>query len=205
MKIFVFDTETTGFIDKREFDLTKQPYIIQFAGILGELKNWRWTEISRINEMIKPPISIPYASSQVHHLYDIDVRDKEDFQAQVEKFLPYINDADVIVGHNIEYDESMFRLEMRRLGRIYDYKPQQSICTMYSSRDFCQLAKKMQNSPGYKLPKLGELYHKLFDDYFIGAHDAMVDVEATVKCFIALIEKWVIEIEENDEQVVSLF
>jgi hypothetical protein len=38
MKIFVFDTETTGFIDKKIPDLSAQPYIIQFAGILGELK-----------------------------------------------------------------------------------------------------------------------------------------------------------------------
>jgi hypothetical protein len=31
MKIFVFDTETTGFINKKEFNLNKQPHIIQFA------------------------------------------------------------------------------------------------------------------------------------------------------------------------------
>ena len=37
MKILVFDTETTGFINKKETDLSKQPYIVQFAGIIGEL------------------------------------------------------------------------------------------------------------------------------------------------------------------------
>jgi hypothetical protein len=31
MKIFVFDTETTGFIVKNEKDLDKQPKIVQFA------------------------------------------------------------------------------------------------------------------------------------------------------------------------------
>jgi DNA polymerase III epsilon subunit-like protein len=31
MKIFVFDTETTGFINKKETDLNKQPKIVQFA------------------------------------------------------------------------------------------------------------------------------------------------------------------------------
>jgi DNA polymerase III epsilon subunit-like protein len=31
MKILVFDTETTGFINKKEIDLEKQPKIIQFA------------------------------------------------------------------------------------------------------------------------------------------------------------------------------
>jgi len=34
MKILVFDTETTGFIDKKNPNLDGQPYIIQFAGIL---------------------------------------------------------------------------------------------------------------------------------------------------------------------------
>jgi len=34
MKIFVFDTETTGFINKKDLDLNNQPQIIQFAGIL---------------------------------------------------------------------------------------------------------------------------------------------------------------------------
>jgi DNA polymerase III epsilon subunit-like protein len=32
MKIIVFDTETTGFINKKEIDnLEKQPYLVQFA------------------------------------------------------------------------------------------------------------------------------------------------------------------------------
>jgi len=31
MKIFVFDTETTGFINKKDPDLNNQPQVIQFA------------------------------------------------------------------------------------------------------------------------------------------------------------------------------
>lgn len=205
MKIFVFDTETTGFIDKKEPNLDKQPYIIQFAGIMGELVDGKWTELERVNELVKPPILIPYASSQVHHLYDIDVADKSDFTSQAESFLKYINEADAIVGHNIEYDESMFRLEMKRLWREYDYKPVQSLCTMYTSRDFCKLPKKMLGSPWYKLPKLWELYKTLFWEYFIGAHDAMVDVEATVKCFVELVNKWVIVLEKKQQNTMSLF
>ena len=34
MKILVFDTETTGFIDKKNPSTQGQPFIIQFAGIL---------------------------------------------------------------------------------------------------------------------------------------------------------------------------
>lgn len=205
MKVFVFDTETTWFIDKKIQDLDKQPYIIQFAGILWEIVDGEWKEIKRINELIKPPILIPYGSSQVHHIYDIDVTNKGNFESSVQDFLPYINDCDVIVGHNIEYDESMFRLEMKRLGREYDYKPKQAICTMYTSRDFCKLPKKMIGSPGFKLPKLWELYKTLFGEYFVWAHDAMVDVEATVKCFVELVNKWVIIIEKKDDSMMSLF
>ena len=39
MKIFVFDTETTGFINKKNHNLDAQPKIVQFAGILGSLKD----------------------------------------------------------------------------------------------------------------------------------------------------------------------
>lgn len=205
MKIFVFDTETTGFIDKKQSDLSKQPYIIQFAGILWELQNGKWTEIERINELVKPPVLIPYASSQVHHLYDIDMQGKIDFSKHVDTFLKFINDVDGIVGHNIEYDESMFRLEMKRLGREHDYHPVQSVCTMYSSRDFCKLPKKMVWSPGYKLPKLWELHKILFWEYFSGAHDAMVDVEATLKCFVELVNKGVINIKKKQQNTMSLF
>ena len=87
MKILVFDTETTGFINKKEFDLAKQPYIIQFAGILGELENGKYREIERKNIFIKPPISIPYGASQVHHIYDIDVKDAPEISTQIPDFM----------------------------------------------------------------------------------------------------------------------
>jgi hypothetical protein len=31
VKVFVFDTETTGFFDKKDVSLAKQPRIVQFA------------------------------------------------------------------------------------------------------------------------------------------------------------------------------
>ena len=55
MKILVFDTETTGFINKKEFNLEKQPHIVQFAGIIGEIDQaGNYKEIERINEFINP-------------------------------------------------------------------------------------------------------------------------------------------------------
>jgi DNA polymerase III epsilon subunit-like protein len=53
-----------------------------------------------------------------------------------------INTPDIIIGHNIEYDENMVKLELRRLEMEYLYKPRQVICTMNTSIDFCKLPKR---------------------------------------------------------------
>lgn len=38
----------------------------------------------------------------------------------------------------------------------------------------------------FKAPKLGELYTFLFGDELVGAHDAMVDVQACMACFFEM-------------------
>lgn len=206
MKIFVFDTETTWFINKQEKDLDKQPHIIQFAWIYWDIdENWNFKEEKRMDILINPKIPIPYSSSEVHHIYDIDVKNAPYIEEVIDEILWYINSADAIIWHNIEYDEDMIKLELQRLNRIYDYKPKQVICTMNSTINFCKLPKKNANSSWYKRPKLWELHKKLFNKYFIWAHDAMTDVEATLKCFIELYKLWVIKIENKTENIMTLF
>lgn len=202
MKILVFDTETTWFIDKKNPNLDTQPYIIQFAWIFGELKDGKFIEIKRINQFIKPKISIPYASSQVHHIYDIDVKNAPSIEEYIDDFLSIINESNIIIWHNIEYDEDMIKLELKRLGREFEYRPQQVLCTMKQTVDYCKLP---GNWERFKYPKLWELYKKLFWEYFIWAHDAIVDVEATLKAFLELHKLQVVKIQEKKQQVLSLF
>lgn len=202
MKILVFDTETTGFIDKKESDLSRQPYIIQFAGILWELKNGEYKELWRKNIIINPGIPIPYAASQVHHIYDIDVKDAPSMDKQIDDFMDFLSQADALIGHNIEYDEDMIKLELKRYEKLHLYNPPQIICTMKSTVDFCAIR---WNGERFKYPKLWELYKKLFGEYFIGAHDAMVDVEATLKCFLELEKRQVLQLENKTQEVMSLF
>ena len=202
MKILVFDTETTGFINKKESDLSRQPYIVQFAGILWELTNGIYKEIERKNIFMKPPIPIPYGASQVHHIYDIDVKDAPDIATQIPEFMWFLSEADAIIGHNIEYDEDMIKLELRRHEKLHMYAPNQVICTMKSTVDFCAL---QWNGLRFKYPKLWELHKKLFGEYFSWAHDAMVDVEATLKCFLELEKQWVLALENKQQELMSLF
>lgn len=202
MKIFVFDTETTWFINKKETDLDKQPQIVQFAWILWELRDGTFTEIKRVNIMINPGKPIPFWASQVHHIYDIDVKDAPKIDEVMDEILEYINEPDVIVWHNIEYDESMVKLELKRLKQEYKYNPKQVICTMKTTVDFCAI---QWNGARFKYPKLWELHKKLFDQYFVGAHDAMVDVEATTRSFVKLVNQGIIQLKENKNEVMSLF
>ncbi len=202
MLIFVFDTETTGFIDKKESDLNKQPRIVQFAGILWEIENDKFKEIEKINIMINPWVPIPFGASQVHHIYDIDVQNSPKIDSVIDSILHYLNTPDIIIGHNIEYDDEMIRLELKRLKREFDYRPRQTLCTMKQTVDFCQL---QGNGERYKYPKLWELHKKLFWEYFTGAHDAIVDVEATLKCFIQLNKQWILTIKKQEAQTLSLF
>ncbi|PZM85589.1 hypothetical protein DLH72_01960 [Candidatus Gracilibacteria bacterium] len=201
MKIFVFDTETTGFINKKEANLDMQPKIIQFAGILGEIKDGKFTEEKRINILINPKMPIPFASSKIHHIYDVDVKNAPFIEDKIDEFLDYINKSDVIVGHNIEYDEDMIKIELKRLEKEYMYQPKQVVCTMKTTVDFCAIK---GNGERFKYPKLGELHKKLFEEYFIGAHDALVDVEATARCFTELVNKGIIKIEKKEE-AMTLF
>ncbi len=202
MKIFVYDTETTWFINKKETDLNKQPKIVQFAWILWELNNWEFTELERVDILINPRIPIPFWASQVHHLYDIDVKDAPFIENKIDEFLSYINDSDITIWHNIEYDEDMIKLELRRLEQEYKYQPKQVVCTMKTTVDYCAI---QWNWARFKYPKLWELHKKLFWEYFIWAHDAMVDVEATLRCFVELVKQDVIKVEEKKEEVMSLF
>ncbi len=202
MKIFVFDTETTWFINKKETDLDKQPRIVQFAWILWELHNGTFTEIKRVNILVNPGIPIPFWASQVHHIYDIDVKDAPKIETVMDEILTYINEPDVIVGHNIEYDQDMVKLELKRLKQEYKYNPRQVVCTMKTTVDYCAI---QWNWARFKYPKLGELHKKLFDQYFAGAHDAMVDVEATTRSFVKLVDLDVIQLQKNKNEVMSLF
>lgn len=195
MRIVVWDTETTG-LPVLNGKLAQQPYIIQFAGILGEVdSNGKYRELERKNILIKPPISIPFSSSQVHGIYDRDVADAPPIGEKMDEIIKFLHSVDFVVGHNIEYDEQVLRYELERLWRKGEYMPIANICTMKGSTDYCKLTGR---GFAYKPPKLSELHRFLFNEWFEWAHDAMVDVEATQRSFLELVKRKVIPLQETD-------
>ena len=79
---------------------------------------------------MKPPVSIPFGASQVHGIYDKDVAEKNPIIHHIDEIIRVLNRAEILSGHNIEYDEEILSYELARLGRRGEYVPQSTICTM---------------------------------------------------------------------------
>ena len=200
MKVCVFDTETTGF-PVRDGSIEQQPYIVQFAAIIGEIdENKNYTELERYDFLIKPRVPIPFSASQVHGIYDKDVVDAPYIEEKIDEIMKVLNSVDVVSGHNVSFDEEIIGYELSRLGRNGEYTPAQVICTMRSSTQHCKL---QGRGASFKPPRLAELHKFLFNEWFEGAHNAMIDVEATMRCFVELVKRDVIQLEESS--VMRLF
>lgn len=179
LKLFFFDTETTG-IDPRK------DYIIQFGGIFGEydLDTQEFRELAVINQYINIPdsIQIPIWASKVHGIYKEDLVGYRQMSYYIEDFLEYMLKADFVIGHNVEFDKNMIIWEARRNYCPLDPFKIKWIDTMKPCTWFIPTIK------SNKRPKLQELYTYLFGQPFDGAHDAMADIRATKDCFLKLLE-----------------
>lgn len=106
--------------------------------------------------------------------------------------------ADVLVAHNLNFDHRIVWAEIIRSGR-QPRSGMAKICTMISSTSYCRLPQP-NGRKGIKWPSLAELYQKLFDQPFEGAHDAKADIMATAKCFYELVRLGVIRMPVIERQ-----
>ena len=115
-----------------------------------------------------------------------------DLYSVLTEFMEDVNDAKLLIAHNIDFDKRVVGCELYRENMDYDSLLNKSmVCTMQKSTNFCAIPSN-SNHPGYKWPKLEELHMKLFGTTFSGAHDALADVEATKKCFFELKNRGII-------------
>lgn len=176
----VFDCETTGLPSGRS-----DPYLVQLAWAIHEASG---TAIEEQCYVIKPDgFSIPHSSTRVHGIedsvakaYGIDVR------IAVNRFIesaskPYTR----LVAHNIGFDTRVLKAELQRLQIKNDILSRPQFCTMKATTGVCKLPKR---AGGYKWPALQELHLHLFGSKFGGGHNALVDVQATARCFVQLMK-----------------
>lgn len=191
-KILFFDTETTGLPKNYKApveDIYNWPSIVQLAYIMTNEKG----DILLKNMSIVNPGDVPIAkqAAETHGISEeLAKQGLNDYYA-IGDFYTMAKSSDLLVAHNYNFDSKVLMSLAHKMNRVdYDIlRKQDYLCTMEASTKFCAI-------PGpygkYKWPKLQELYFKIFGEEFEGAHDALYDVEAMVKCYFKLKELEVI-------------
>ena len=87
-----------------------------------------------------------------------------------------------LIAHNIQFDEKILGAELLRTGCPNLVETKERQCTMQGATNYCRLP----GPYGYKWPTLQELYLKLFNERFEGAHRALIDVRACARCYFEL-------------------
>lgn len=182
--LLFFDTETTGVprkYDAPTSDLANWPRIVQLAWLLADDEG---KEIASTEFIVKPEgFVIPEGAARVHGIStERALREGRDLAEVLAAIVPDLERADLLVAHNITFDEKILGAELLRNGHpdLPAAKPRR--CTMRESTDYCALP----GNYGFKWPKLQELHLKLFGEEFAGAHDALVDVRACARCYFEL-------------------
>lgn len=191
MKYLFFDTETTGVPRNYKAPITDTdnwPRLVQLGAILADEEG---TVLDAINLVVYPDgFSIPKEASDVHGI--TTERAREIGQPLLDVLAQYcelLQQADVVVGHNISFDIHIVGAELYRQGmNTLQLMGKKSVCTMQSSIQYCNIPGKY----GPKWPKLIELHEVLFGCGFDGAHDAMADIRATKDCFYELQKRGVV-------------
>lgn len=189
----IYDTETTGLPINNNAPLTdfeNWPRLVQLAwqihdekGELVEVKNY----------IVKPEgFVIPRAAEKVHGIStERATNEGEALDKVLQEFIKALQKVKVVAGHNVEFDNTVVRVECMRKELECPLAERIIVDTKEISTNYCAI-------PGgrggkFKWPKLSELHVKLFGENFDAAHNASADVQATARCFLELIRLNVIQ------------
>ncbi len=198
MNLLFFDIETNGLpIDYKASytDVDNWPRVIQLGWILTD-ENGQVIE-SRAN-LIKPDgWMVPTEDFWKDNGHSNERNEAEGIPIREALMAFYAAKlhADVLVGHNLNFDHRILWAEFIRNG-LEPRSGMTKICTMMKSTSFCRIPGK--NGKGFKWPKLEELYGVLFGKTLENAHDAMADITATKECFFELVRLGVIELPQPE-------
>ena len=190
MRILFFDTETTGLPKNWKApvtDIDNWPRIIQMAWLITDEHG---NEIDRYKSLIKPDgWRVPTEKFWTDHGYSTETNEREGVPIKMvlNAFHADLSEANIMVSHNISFDQAVAGAEMIRLS--LRFPTIRKICTKDASTDHCRIP---GNYGKYKWPKLSELHQVLFKRGFEGAHDALGDVSACKDCFFELVKLKVI-------------
>ena len=192
-----FDTETSGFMSKKiDFDNPDQAWCVQVGAILSNADEI----LAELNVLIQANgRTMNYHAQEIHGI-TTERADTEGIleSTACEEFAELLLLTPTIVCHNFDFDwPFIYQMMQRNLDELSDqhrsrfYIDYPHLCTMKNPQVKAHVD--ARNIKGHKkFPKLTELYFKLFNTGFEGAHDAMADIQATRKCYYELIKQGII-------------
>lgn len=212
MHILIFDTETTGLPepDASIFQHHKWPFIIQLSYILYDTEKHTFDYYNYyIN--IHDSITITPESYNIHKLTrEFLNKNGVSITTALTQFNLDLNNADIVVGHNISFDKRIVLVECYRnkIQQKFTYTDENKMkikktefCTMKNGKIFCNIVRinKLQK-PYLKTPSLKELFNKSFPDEELpnNLHDAFIDILITFRCYYKLVTNNDILMINND-------
>ncbi len=176
----LIDCETTGLVFNHSLPLNKQPEIIEFYGCLANLETG--IIANDFHTFIKPNTAIsdkPVDKHKKRTITDITgidnamLVDKPNFAAVAPRIKDLIEQAPLVIAHNLSFDREIIDVEFERLGQTLSWP--QCICTVEQT----------VHLKGYRLD-LTTLHEVMTNEKFLGAHRANVDVAALLRCCVAM-------------------
>ena len=203
MLVLVFDTETTGLPKNREINkntISGWPSIVQFSYVIYDTQNNQI--VKEFDRIIKVYTNVVISDEciKIHGITnEMSSAQGVIIQTVLLEFFTDVSSADLIVGHNIDFDIKMIKSELFRLTYhdntddlliyIKCLKQLDSLtniyCTMKETKQLCNIEAQYKNGNKYiKFPKLRELYEFLFKELPTGFHNSLNDVKYTLRCFV---------------------
>ena len=160
-----FDLETTGLN-------VESDRIVQLAAV-------KWHPDGRqesINEYLNPTIPIPADASAIHGITDADVADCPTFKDRASTYAAFFSDCDLAGFNSNRFDIPLLANEFQRFDLEMDLD-----CHCI---DVCQIFHVME-------PRDLAAAHRLYcGEELVDAHDAMVDVKATMAVLVGQLQHY---------------
>lgn len=199
MKIIVFDTETSGLPKSKIISpntIHLWPFIVQFSYIIFDTDTNTILKSYDAIVKVKPYNVISEDSIKFHGItQEISESMGIGIDIILSTFISDMDNVDMMVAHNVEFDLNMIRVELLRLEQVaLDLVLRKAIfeeqtnfyCTMRESVDLCKIEKENSRGTYYKFPTLSELHKHLFAVEPKHLHNSFHDILCTLRCFIKM-------------------
>lgn len=181
MRILVFDVETTGLPKKRNApldDFENWPYIVQLSWVVYDVLEGGIESINDSVITLPENVLIPAESTAVHGITnEIMISQGKDLKKELRYFLKDCVNSDLLVAHNIEFDETIISVECMRNFYNNSFKD-------IKTPRYCTMRKAIKRYK--KWLKLELLHEKLFEQKLQNLHNSLNDVYVCLRCFIKL-------------------